>query len=90
MTRRKAWHDAVGVVLPYAAPRVIGRVADRWAGANIYLPLRVARLRRPRAPHRGAAEHFAADMHAAVLDVGGTTADARVVLTSLAGRRFVV
>lgn len=90
MTRRKAWRDVVAAVLPDAAPRIVARVAGQWRGANLYLPLRVTRLRWAGAAPRGAAERFAADLHAAVLAHGGTTEDARVVLAALVGRRFVV
>ena len=84
------WREVVADVLPGPAPEIVEVVAARWAGANLYLPMRVARLRWRRSVPAGAAERFADDMRAAIERRGGTIDDARVVLAAIAGRRFVV
>lgn len=85
-----SWRTVVAAVLPGPAPRIIDTVAGRWAGANIYLPRRIARLRWRGPAPRGSAECFAADLHDAVMEGGGTSGDARCILAALVGRRFVV
>ena len=84
------WREAVTEVVPGAAPTIVESVADRWGGANLYLSVRVVRLRWRRCAPGGAAERFADDLRAAILHHGGTIDDARVVLAAIVGRRFVV
>ena len=84
------WREVVADVLPGPAPEIVGVIAARWGGANLYLPVRVARLRWRGCMPAGAAERFADDMRAAIMFRGGTIDDARVVLAAIAGRRFVV
>ena len=84
------WRDVVADVLPDQAPEIVDVIVGRWGGANLYLPVRVARLRWRRRVPSGAAERFADDMRAAIMFRGGTIDNARVVLAAIAGRRFVV
>ena len=85
------WREALARVLPDQAPAIAECIAARWSGANLYLPLRVARLRwRCHGTPTGASERFADELWSAIVQHGGTTDDARVVLLAITGRRFVV
>lgn len=86
----KPWTRTVAAVLPGHGAAVCGDVARKWSGANLYIPLRTARLEWRRAAAAGAAERFADDLREAVIRHGGTEQHARRILMALTQRRFVV
>lgn len=80
------WDEAVRCTLaPAAAALVIADMRRRWAGVHIYIPRRTTR--RTAGATGGASVRFAHDLYAAVHDVGGTAADARVILAAIAGQK---
>ena len=87
---RPTWRDALAAVLPDQAADIEAALSKRWRGANLYIPLRTARLRWRGAAPAGAAERFAADVRDEILARGGSTADVLAVLLAVTQRRFVV
>ena len=63
-------------------------IERRWKGVRLYMPAR-RKLKADAAP-RNAAEQFACDLRAAVLDAGGSPAQADEILTALSGGYFWV
>ena len=68
--------------------RVTEIMRPAWKGARLYMPARPAR-EGGRAP-RGAADRFAVELRAAILDAGGTASQADEILTALSAGYFWV
>lgn len=67
---------------------VVDAMRPAWKGARLYMPARPAR-EGGRVP-RGAADRFALELRAAIVDAGGTAAQADEILTALSAGYFWV